>query len=102
MSEYLTVTYAGLNADEMRVVINDKRAVGLRHGCAITELRALDRTARELQDTCHKQAQRIAVLEQAARQALEALELLRDGLCGPKHVPNAITALREALETLTN
>lgn len=37
-------------------------------------------------------------LVDASRQALEALEFLRDGLCGPKHVPNAITALREALE----
>lgn len=37
-------------------------------------------------------------LEQAARQALEAMGLLRDGLCGPKHIPNAITSLREALE----
>ena len=72
MSKNLTVTYAGLNADELRVVINDKRAVGLRPGCAITELRALDRTARELQDTCRKQAQRIAALEMSARQALEA------------------------------
>ena len=65
MSEDLTVTYSGLSADERRVIINDKRAVHLRHGCAITELRALDRTASELQDTCHKQAQRIEVLEQA-------------------------------------
>ena len=65
MSEDLTVTYSGLSADERRVIINDKRAVRLRHGCAITECRALDRTASELQDTCHKQAQRIEVLEQA-------------------------------------
>lgn len=79
MSEDLTVTYSGLSADERRVIINDKRAVRLRHGCAITERRALDRTASELQDTCHKQAQRIEVLEQAVavpliRKLVAALE----------------------------
>ena len=54
-----------------------------------------DRTASELQDTCHKQAQRIAALEQAARQALAAMEA-----SGPQwHAleRRAIAALREAI-----
>ena len=78
MSEDLTVTYSGLSADERRVIINDKRAVRLRHGCAITERRALDRTASELQDTCHKQAQRIEVLEQAGAVPLDEARRLFD------------------------
>ena len=77
MSEDLTVTYSGLSADERRVIINDKRAVRLRHGCAITERRALDRTASELQDTCHKQAQRIEVLEQAVAVPLTDEQIAR-------------------------
>lgn len=121
MSEDLTVTYSGLSADEKRVIINDKRAVRLRHGCAITERRALDRTASELQDTCHKQAQRIAALEQATRQALEALAGMLaivddsqavagyhlngelepwEGFPEVEESRVAITALREALEAV--
>ena len=59
----------------------------------------LDRTASELQDTCHKQAQRMAVLEQAARRALEALLAATPVKAkDPRMQADAIVTLREALD----
>ena len=73
MSDALTVVYQDLSADEKRVIFNDNRVARLRHGCAITEMREIDRIASELQDTCHSQAKRIAEQDALLRQALDAL-----------------------------
>lgn len=59
----------------------------------------LDRTASELQDTCHKQSQRIAVLERAVRRALEALLVATPVKAkDPRMQADAIVALLEAQE----
>ena len=58
----LTVVFHGLTSDEKREIINRLEAVHLRHGDGLAERKELDRIASELQDTCHRQAQEIALL----------------------------------------
>lgn len=58
----LTVVFRGLTADQKREIINRPDAVHLLHGNGLAERKELDRIASELQDTCHRQAQEIALL----------------------------------------
>ena len=58
----LTVVFRGLTTDQKREIINRPDAVHLLHGNGLAERKELDRIASELQDTCHRQAQEIALL----------------------------------------
>jgi hypothetical protein len=55
----------------------------------------LDRIASELQDTCHKQAERLAESEALLRQALDCLDLYAD--IGIKGAEKIIDAIKERL-----